>query len=79
MQSDRVETIPHKDTSSACLTPDICDVPFLPAQKDRAQMPDVGQYCANVIGCLGKGVAMNKLRTLADLSRRVREYRRRQR
>ena len=42
-------------------------------------MPVVGQYRANVMGCLGKGVAMNKLRTLADLSRRVREYRRRQR
>lgn len=42
-------------------------------------MPDVGQYCANMMGRLGKGVAMNRVRTLADLSRRVREYRRRQR
>ena len=34
-------------------------------------MPDVGQYRANVIGRLGKGVAMNKLRTLADVLRQA--------
>ena len=31
----------------------------------------VGQYRANVIGRLGKGVAMNKLRTLADVLRQA--------
>ena len=34
-------------------------------------MPDVGQYRANVIGHLRKGVAMNKLRTLADVLRQA--------
>lgn len=34
-------------------------------------MPDVGQYRANVIGHLRKGVAMKKLRTLADVLRQA--------
>lgn len=39
--------------------------------KERPQLPVVGQYRANVMGCLGKGVAMNKLRTLADVLRQA--------
>lgn len=31
----------------------------------------MGQYRANVIGRLGKGVAMNRLRTLADVLRQA--------
>lgn len=80
MKSYRVETVSHKDTSSARLVgsctakrslPAVGDSPFLPAHKERPQLPVVGQYRANVIGRLGKGVAMNKLRTLADVLRQA--------
>lgn len=80
MKSYRVETVSHKDTSSACpfsrrtakrSLPAVGDSPFLPAQKERPQVPVVGQYRTNVIGRLGKGVAMNKLRTLADVLRQA--------
>lgn len=80
MKSYRVETVSHKDTSSACLVgsctakrslPAVGDSPFLPAHKERPQLPVVGQYRANVMGRLGKGVAMNKLRTLADVLRQA--------
>ena len=80
MKSYRVETVSHKDTSSACpfsrrtakrSLPAVGDSPFLPAQKERPQLPVVGQYRANVIGRLEKEVAMNKLRTLADVLRQA--------
>ena len=52
MKSYRVETISHKDTSSTRLVssctakrsrPALGDSPFLPAQKERPQVPGVGQ------------------------------------
>ena len=80
MKSYRVETVSHKDTSSACpfsrrtakrSLPAVGDSPFLPAERERPQLPGVGQYRANVIGRLRKGVAMKKLRTLADVLRQA--------
>lgn len=72
--------MPHKDTSSAAQLSyvplsgrarQLGTAPICPTQKERLQLPVVGQYRANVNGCLGKGVAMNKLRTLADVLRQA--------